>query len=264
MDLIERKSEKNINRPKSKNPSSKPKNTGLNAKNDKLIFENNFMKNIKIDEKKNGISEVNISVSRSNKKDNKLETMESKKENIMKIPKVFQLKYNNLVDKKSQANDLSDKSNTKITTNPSVEDSNEKGNVTNNTELIKSDLNMINKNNEAIIEEKDKDLISRDNNSNYPSTQKTNKLDKQISMIMPVNKFNSILKKKIDIIDNVPVCINNDLEKEDSFRINIVSNNPNEELLNDQNIVISPDKSQLHTFKNTNSNNNLIQGNKGT
>lgn len=219
------------------------------------------MKNIKIDEKKND-PEVNISVSKSNKKDNKFETMESKKENIMKIPKVFQLKYNNLAEKKSQVNDTSDKSNSKITTNPSVDESNEKRNIKNYTaELSKSELNVKSNIIEAKVEEiNNKDLLIK---NNHNSTEISNKLDKPISLIMPVNRFNSILKQKIDIIDHVPAYVNKDLEKEDSFRVNIVTNDVDDEKTNKENLIDSPENSQLHTFKNKNSNYKLTQNNKG-
>jgi len=213
------------------------------------------LKNIKIDDRKNDHShnENIISVSKSNKKDNKFETIESKKENIMKIPKVFHLKYSNLGEKKSQANELSDKSNTKITSDPSVNDSNEKGNNINSSDLSKSDLDKMSNNNLPLVEEKNKDLVSKDNKNNA-SNQVTSNLDKPISLIMPVNKFNTILKQKINIIDHVPVCVNNDFEKEDSFRINVVSNDGNQEKPKQGDLMLSAENQDLGTFINKNSN----------
>jgi hypothetical protein len=67
---------------------------------------------------------------------------------------------------------------------------------------------------------------------------------------MPVNKFISIIKQKIDIIDNVPVCVDYDLEANNSFRINVVSNDGINKINNKKNLLNSSDNLESISFKN--------------
>lgn len=193
-----------------------------NIKKDNLVFENNFMKNIRIDEKKIDQAEVNVSVNKSYKKDNKFETYESKKENIMKVPKVFQIKYYNLAEKKTNSKNNID-SNPKETQNENL---NKKINdeITESNQEKKENI----KNEDPV---KKCDLISK-NESNKeskamqrPSLIRDNKKNNRESVVLPANKILSLIKKKVDIIDNVPLFSNNEHETEESFIINVPATN---------------------------------------
>lgn len=247
IDSKERKSDNNENVLKTSYPSSVSNKLGSNSKKDNFIFENNFMKNIKIEDKKIDQSDVDISVTRSNKKDKKFETIESKNENIMKIPKVFQLKYNNLAEKKTQINDNIDKSSSKInSTKPSINNLKFEVKDTKDTEI-------------SLLKDKDKSDEFKGKNERASLLKSNYEKKVQISQIMPANKFNSILKQKIDIIDHVPVYLNNETELENSFKINIVSNNAIENMQNKIKLLDSSEDPKALSLDNKNNNNNITQ-----
>lgn len=295
-----------------------------NKKENHLIFENNFMKNIKFEEKKIDVYENidsndnrkrnisnyrnksssknhNNNISNNNgKNDKKLESIESKKENIMKIPKVFQLKYNNLADKKSSSNNNTNQNATKTEVNSNIcfisnanlnpneaslklkksytEFQDKKDNKLFKSHAPDNDIKLANVYSEAQYENENlnkqnpqeyipnnfEDKLNEDNYDNMKilitdNINKTNindlNINKKLSDVQSkrsqqtkkeqtpsvklVPKINSLIKKKIDIIDNVPLVANSEKIYADNFQVNVVSNiNKKEIKSNKENILL--------------------------
>ena len=193
----------------------------LETKKNNFLFENNFMKNIKVDDK-NKI-DLNNKIFNMKNSDLKLESLESKKENIMKIPKVFQLKYNNFTDKKSSVVTSKNNNSNNMIVNCSNISVIESKNLANSENIFPT---KIDENNKKNSDEFQNTNFNKENSSN----NNKNKTEEKI-----IHKITSILNKKIDIIDNIPLVHNN--EKVDDMRFQVNIGNANDINTNDHNIT---------------------------
>ena len=193
----------------------------LETKKNNFLFENNFMKNIKVDDK-NKI-DLNNKIFNMKNSDLKLESLESKKENIMKITKVFQLKYNNFTDKKSSVVTSKNNNSNNMIVNCSNISVIESKNLANSENIFPT---KIDENNKKNSDEFQNTNFNKENSSN----NNKNKTEEKI-----IHKITSILNKKIDIIDNIPLVHNN--EKVDDMRFQVNIGNANDINTNDHNIT---------------------------
>ncbi len=216
------------------NPSERDINN--NIKKENVHLENSFMKNIRIDNKRKENIEYKNDVNNTNKKDNKLETIESKKENIMKIPKNFQLKYNNLAEKKNnlnvninlKINNSNGESLKKITNNISLNESNNLNYDNNNYNNFKNNDFSINK-----IQESNKisnNIESKENKINQNNLNQIKIINNQLKKTENTeNILSQVINRKIDIIENIPLFLNDQGDHNEIFKIvDVVSNYSND------------------------------------